>query len=40
MRRLLRDVAEDRALGDVTTLNDPSVVDHIKTEYQRLKMNR
>jgi acetyl-CoA synthetase len=26
MRRLLRDVAEGRALGDVTTLRDPSVV--------------
>ena len=40
MRRLLRDVAEDRALGDVTTLNDPTVVDHIKTEYARLKAGR
>ena len=26
MRRLLRDVAEHRALGDVTTLTDPAVV--------------
>jgi acetyl-CoA synthetase len=26
MRRLLRDIAEGRALGDVTTLRDPSVV--------------
>lgn len=26
MRRLLRDVAEGRALGDVTTLRDPAVV--------------
>jgi len=26
MRRLLRDVAEDQALGDTTTLADPSVV--------------
>jgi acetyl-CoA synthetase len=33
MRRLLRDVAEDKALGDVTTLADPSVVDGIKTRY-------
>jgi len=33
MRRLLRDVAEDQALGDVTTLADPSVVDGIKTKY-------
>jgi acetyl-CoA synthetase len=37
MRRLLRDVAEGRALGDVTTLNDPGVVEHIKAEYERLR---
>ena len=30
MRRLLRDVAEHRDLGDVTTLLDPSVVNAIK----------
>src|SRR3954463_7181496 len=30
MRRLLRDVAEGRALGDTTTLADPAVVDEIK----------
>jgi acetyl-CoA synthetase len=30
MRRLLRDVAEGRDLGDTTTLADPSVVDAIK----------
>ncbi|HET8583683.1 MAG TPA: acetyl-coenzyme A synthetase, partial [Jatrophihabitans sp.] len=30
MRRLLRDVAEHRELGDVTTLNDSSVMDLIK----------
>ena len=29
MRRLLRDVAEHRALGDVTTLTDPNVVNMI-----------
>jgi acetyl-CoA synthetase len=29
MRRLLRDIAEHRALGDVTTLTDPNVVDVI-----------
>ena len=29
MRRLLRDVAEHRSLGDVTTLTDPSVVQMI-----------
>jgi len=26
MRRLLRDVSEDRPLGDTTTLADPTVV--------------
>jgi acetyl-CoA synthetase len=30
MRRLLRDVAEERALGDTTTLADPAVVEEIK----------
>jgi acetyl-CoA synthetase len=30
MRRLLRDVAEGRALGDTTTLADPNVVEEIK----------
>ena len=30
MRRLLRDVADNRALGDVTTLLDPTVVNAIK----------
>ena len=30
MRRLLRDVAENRDLGDVTTLTDTSVMDLIK----------
>ncbi len=33
MRRLLRDVAQDQALGDVTTLADPTVVDGIKARY-------
>jgi acetyl-CoA synthetase len=31
MRRLLRDVAEGRELGDTTTLADPGVVDEIRT---------
>ncbi len=31
MRRLLRDVAEHRELGDVTTLTDSTVMDQIKT---------
>ena len=30
MRRLLRDVAEGRVLGDTTTLADPGVVEEIK----------
>jgi acetyl-CoA synthetase len=30
MRRLLRDVAEGRSLGDTTTLADPGVVDEIR----------
>jgi acetyl-CoA synthetase len=30
MRRLLRDVAENRTLGDTTTLADPAVVDEIR----------
>ena len=30
MRRLLRDVADNRPLGDVTTLLDPTVVNAIK----------
>ncbi len=33
MRRLLRDVAEGRALGDTTTLADPAVVDSLKSQY-------
>ena len=30
MRRLLRDIAEGRALGDVTTLRDPDVMDQLQ----------
>jgi acetyl-CoA synthetase len=30
MRRLLRDVAEERELGDTTTLAEPAVVEEIK----------
>jgi acetyl-CoA synthetase len=32
MRRLLRDVAENRQLGDVTTLTDSTVMDLIQTK--------
>ena len=34
MRRLLRDIAEGRILGDTTTLADPAVVTRLKTQYQ------
>ena len=34
MRRLLRDIAEGRILGDTTTLADPAVVARLKTQYQ------
>ncbi|HWE88372.1 MAG TPA: acetate--CoA ligase [Pseudonocardiaceae bacterium] len=34
MRRLLRDVAENRQIGDVTTLADSSVMDLIRTGLQ------
>ncbi|MHB1404073.1 MAG: acetate--CoA ligase [Desulfitobacteriaceae bacterium] len=34
MRRLLRDIAEGRALGDTTTLADASVVNALKAQYQ------
>jgi len=33
MRRLLRDIAEGRALGDTTTLADPNVVAKLKDQY-------
>jgi acetyl-CoA synthetase len=34
MRRLLRDVAEGRALGDTTTLADPTVVASLRERYE------
>jgi len=34
MRRLLRDIAEGRALGDTTTLADPAVVASLKSKYE------
>ncbi|GGM73396.1 acetyl-coenzyme A synthetase [Thermopolyspora flexuosa] len=37
MRRLLRDVAENRSLGDVTTLTDSSVMDLIKQKLPTAK---
>jgi len=33
MRRLLRDIAEGRALGDVTTLRDPGVMDELRRRF-------
>ncbi len=37
MRRLLRDIAEGRALGDVTTLRDPSVMQQLQGRVQELQ---
>jgi acetyl-CoA synthetase len=34
MRRLLKDIAEGKALGDTTTLADPGVVARLKVKYE------
>ena len=34
MRRLLRDIAEGRALGDTTTLADPAVIEALREKYE------
>lgn len=34
MRRLLRDIADGSALGNVTTLADPAVIDSLKAKYE------
>jgi len=34
LRRLLRDIAEGRVLGDTTTLADPAVVAALKKQYE------
>jgi acetyl-CoA synthetase len=34
MRRLLRDIAEGKALGDTTTLADPAVIEALKKKYE------
>ena len=34
MRRLLKDIAEGRTLGDTTTLADPGVVARLKEMYE------
>jgi acetyl-CoA synthetase len=33
MRRLLRDIAQGKTLGDTTTLTDASVLDQLKARY-------
>jgi acetyl-CoA synthetase len=37
MRRLLRDIADRKALGDTTTLADPAVVARLKDEYEAIE---
>ncbi len=37
MRRLLRDIAEGRALGDVTTLRDPAVMEQLEGKVHELQ---
>jgi acetyl-CoA synthetase len=39
MRRLLRDVAENRPLGDTTTLADASVVDELRARGEAEQAN-
>jgi len=39
MRRLLRDIAEGRLLGDVSTLSDPSVVEAVRATYVHLEQD-
>jgi acetyl-CoA synthetase len=34
MRRLLRDIADGKALGDTTTLADPNVIARLKQQYE------
>ena len=34
MRRLLRDIASGKVLGDVTTLADPSIIERLKNQYE------
>ena len=40
MRRLLRDIAEGRALGDVTTLRDPDVMEELEAKIAELARRR
>jgi acetyl-CoA synthetase len=34
MRRLLRDIADGKAVGDTTTLADPAVIERLKAKYE------
>ena len=34
MRRLLRDIAQGKVLGDTTTLADAAVIEHLKRQYE------
>jgi hypothetical protein len=40
MRRLLRDIAEGRALGDVTTLRDPDMMAQLEGKIQEEQTQR
>ena len=35
MRRLLRDIAEGRELGNVTTLADPTIVESLQEQFNQ-----
>jgi acetyl-CoA synthetase len=37
MRRLLRDIADGKTLGDTTTLADPNVVARLRDEYEAVE---
>ncbi len=37
MRRLLRDIAERRELGDVTTLRDPAVMEQLEAKVEEIR---
>jgi len=34
MRRLLRDIAKGTAMGNITTLADPAVIETLKAKYE------
>jgi acetyl-CoA synthetase len=37
MRRLLRDIAEGREMGDVTTLRDPAVMEQLEAKVEEIR---